>query len=44
LEDTVGGNADGVLDLEELIELIEQGQSEASASAQLDGYIGESGL
>jgi len=43
-EDTVGGDADGVLDLEELAELIEQRQSETGVATQFDFHSGEGGL
>src|SRR5258708_308796 len=44
LEDAVGGDADGVLDLEELAEFIEHGQSEAGIAAQPDLHAGKGGL
>src|SRR2546428_4373013 len=44
LEDGVGGDADGVLDAEELAELVEQWESEAGVAAQLDLHVGESRL
>ena len=44
MEDPVGGDAEGILDVEELAELIEQGQSEAGIAAQLDLHAGKRGL
>ena len=44
LEDAVGGDAEGILDSEELAELIEQGQSKTGIAAQLNLYTGEGGL
>src|SRR5713226_1800802 len=44
LEDAVGGDADGILDLEELAELIEQRQSKTGIAAQLDLHAGEGRL
>jgi hypothetical protein len=44
LEDAVGGDADGVLDVEELAELVELGQSEAGVAAQFDFHAGKGGL
>src|SRR2546422_631949 len=44
LEDAVGGDADGVLDAEELAELVEQWESEAGVAAQFDLHAGKSGL
>jgi hypothetical protein len=41
LEGAVRRNADGIVDREELTELIEQGQSEAGVTAQLDRDAGE---
>ena len=44
LEDAIGGDAEGVLDLEELAELVEQGQGETGVAAQLDLHAGKCGL
>src|ERR1035441_5792895 len=44
LEDAVGGDAEGVLDLEKLAEPVQQGQSETGIAAQFDFHAGESGL
>src|SRR6266567_1186721 len=44
LENAVGGDAEGIIDFEELTELIEQGQSETGVAAQFDFYAGESGF
>jgi hypothetical protein len=44
LEDAVGGDAEGILDGEELAELVEQGQSEAGITAQLDLHAWKRGL
>ena len=44
LEDTVGGNADGILDAEELAELVQERQSKTGIAAQLDRHAGEGGL
>jgi hypothetical protein len=40
----VGGDADGVLDCEELAEPVEQRQSETGVATQLDVHTGEGGL
>jgi hypothetical protein len=44
LEDAVGGDAEGILDSEELAELVEQGQSKTGIAAQFDLYAGEGRL
>src|SRR5580693_6434332 len=44
VEDRVGGNAQCILDVEKLAELIQQRQSETSIAAQLDGHTRESGF
>ena len=44
MEDAVGGDADGILDVEELAELVEQWESEAGVAAQLDLHAGKCGL
>src|SRR5271157_3134605 len=44
LEDAVGGDADGILDAEELTELVEKWESETGIAAQLDLHAGEGGL
>ena len=44
LEDAVGGDAEGILDVEELAELVQQGQSETGVATQFDFHAGESGL
>ena len=44
LENAVGGDAEGVLDLEELAELVEQRQGETGVAAQFDFHTGEGGL
>ena len=41
LEDTVGGNAEGILDVEELAERIKQGQSEAASPRSLICTLGK---
>ena len=44
LEDAVGGDADGIRDVEELTELVEKWQSEAGVAMQLDPHAGEGSL
>ncbi len=44
LEDAVGGDAEDILDSEELAERIEQGQSKTGIAAQFDLYAGEGRL
>ena len=43
-KDAVGGNAESILDVEELAELIEQGQSKTGIATQLDLYPGKGRL
>ena len=43
-KDAVGGDADGILDVEELAELVEKWQSEAGIATQFDLHVGEGGL
>jgi len=44
LKDAVGGDAEGVLNAEELAELVEERQSKSGVAAQLDLHPGEGGL
>jgi len=44
MDDQNGGDAEGILDVEELAELIQQGQSETSIAAQFDFYAREGGF
>jgi len=44
LEDTVGGDAEGIFEGEELAELVQQWQSETGVATQFDFHPGESGL
>src|SRR5438552_5169642 len=44
LKDAVGGNAESILDLEELAELVQQGQSKTGVATQPDLHAGEGGL
>lgn len=44
LEHAVGGDAESVLQLEDIAKVIEQGQSEAGIAAQLDRHTRKSGL
>ena len=44
LEDAVGGHAEGILDVKELTELVEQRQSKTGVAAQFDLYSGKGGL
>ena len=43
-EDAVGGNADGVLDVEELAELVEKRKSKTGVATQFDFHAGEGSL
>src|SRR5256885_1250395 len=44
LKDAVGGNAESILDLEELAELVQQGQSKTGVATQPDLHAGKGGL
>src|SRR5438128_1258018 len=44
LKDAVGGNAESILDLEELAELVQQGQSKTGVATQPDLHAGEGDL
>ncbi len=43
-KDAVGGDADGILDVEELTEPMEKWQSETGVATQFDFHVGERGL